>query len=642
MAKDWDRYKTEINTLYIHNGKSLDDVRRILKGRHNFDASVRAYRMKLEYWGIKKNKVPVGVRSQARPRRKTKIVTIAGPSSGAQSSNEIADLLENTSFPNWSQLDNNEPWAQGFNIPALNRTSLPMPSFHDNFNAPYIPPNKDADLPSSQDLFKIISEGTEQELLEHLSFGASVNTRDNFNNSPLHTAIMKGNIGMAKALLKYGADVDATGFNGKSPLHLSVVSKNMVQLLLKHQPNLSLQDDEGNSILHYLVRLPNWWSDLDIRTAIKSVLFAGVDINIQNSAGESPFHRIIAEAIPASPGYMEIILEFLNCKPDVTTPMRNSQGLLGVFLENTDILQKETWESPPEWVQTGFRCLEQFLVAGANPNFTFHSQKLLHYCLETGKFREGEQSESFLMHLLEEADYNIPGSEGSLLLHAALARCKLWSDQYFPICKVMTALIARQVDVNKANRAGASPLELWLTGSRPRPVLMKVTTLLTEAGASSTTTTTAGKSHFDLFTSQTRECRIFLTKTLLEADIKAQQPENNAAAASEWVEVWRSAWNPSLWSIAKASLTKLEYLDSRPKSKFFMECAFLVIAERLLKRHQSRLRLVLEKKLEKGSAVEDYEEYYAILKDCRERKADIDVSFYTFLLDLMDFQSHVT
>jgi hypothetical protein len=39
MAKDWDRYKGEIHTLYITKGKSLDEVRRILKGRHRFDAS---------------------------------------------------------------------------------------------------------------------------------------------------------------------------------------------------------------------------------------------------------------------------------------------------------------------------------------------------------------------------------------------------------------------------------------------------------------------------------------------------------------------------------------------------------------------------------------------------------------------------
>jgi hypothetical protein len=39
MAKDWDQYKREITTLYITEGKSLDDVQRIMKGRYRFDAS---------------------------------------------------------------------------------------------------------------------------------------------------------------------------------------------------------------------------------------------------------------------------------------------------------------------------------------------------------------------------------------------------------------------------------------------------------------------------------------------------------------------------------------------------------------------------------------------------------------------------
>jgi ankyrin repeat protein len=548
-------------------------------------------------------------------------------------------MLIMSTYYSWPPFDNNEAWAPGFNFPALNRTSLPIPSFHDNFNVTYIPPNQEVDFPSAQNLFRTISEGTEKELLEHLSSGASVKIRDNLNNSPLHAAITKGNIGMVKALLKYGADVDATGFKGKTPLHLSVVSKNLVQLLLKHQPNMSLQDDEGNSILYYLLLLPNWWSDLDIQTAIKSVLSAAVNINTQNRAGESPLHRIIAEAIPASPGYMDIILEFLNCKPDVRTPMRNGQALLGVFLENTSILQKDTsrWRTP-EWVNTGFRCLEQFLVAGTNRNFTFHSQPLLHYCIKSGNFREGGPSENFLVHLLEEADLDIPGSDGNYPLHMALTRKNSrWArDAPFPNCKVTSALIARQVSVNKPNKAGASPLEIWLTGYPPQVSLTKVTTLLVEAGASSTIKTTAGKTLFDLLMGQSRESRLILTRTLLEADIKAKQPENDAAAGSEWVEVWRSAWKTSLWSIAKANLTKLDYLELRPRSKNFMECAFLVIAERLLERHRSRLQLFLEADLEKGSVVENYEEYCAILRDCRERKADIDVSFYTFLLDIMD------
>lgn len=61
--------------------------------------SVRAYRMKLEYWGIRKNKVPVGIGNQAHPRRKTKAITVTGPSSGAQPSNDVADQLENSNHP---------------------------------------------------------------------------------------------------------------------------------------------------------------------------------------------------------------------------------------------------------------------------------------------------------------------------------------------------------------------------------------------------------------------------------------------------------------------------------------------------------------------------------------------------------------
>ncbi|KAH7397512.1 ankyrin repeat-containing domain protein [Cadophora sp. MPI-SDFR-AT-0126] len=522
--------------------------------------------------------------------------------------------------------------------------SLPMSSYHDNFNAAYIPPNREVNLPYDQDLFKTISEGTEQELLELLSFGVSVNIRDNFNNTPLHAALIKGNIGMARALLKYGADVDALGFNGKSPLHLSVVSKNLVQLLLKHQPNFTLQDDEGNWILHYFLRLPNWWEDLDIRSAIKSVLSAVMNVNIPNKAGESPLHKIITEARPDSSGYMEIILDFLNCKPNVSTPMRNGQSLLGVFLENTNILLKDTskWGAP-EWVHAGFRCLEEFLILGANPNFTFRSQPLVHYCLKTGIFREGCSSESFLVRLLEEAYLDISGSDGNYPLHTALARNDhRWDgNPKFPICKVTSTFIDRQVDVNKPNRAGESPLELWLTGQgyRPPAVLKKVSILLIEAGASTTVTTTDGKSLFNFITSQTREPRIFLTRTLLEADIRAQPLEDDAVAGSEWGELWRSAWKQSHWSFVRKSLTELDDLNSRPKTKYFMECAFLIVAERLLERHRSRLRSFLEKELVRESVVKNYEEYCTILRDCRERKADIDVSFYTFLLDVSDLMS---
>jgi hypothetical protein len=57
MPKDWQIYKDDIKALYITGGQTLEDVRRSMKEKHGFDASTRSYRMKLDEWGMRKNKV---------------------------------------------------------------------------------------------------------------------------------------------------------------------------------------------------------------------------------------------------------------------------------------------------------------------------------------------------------------------------------------------------------------------------------------------------------------------------------------------------------------------------------------------------------------------------------------------------------
>ncbi|CZR55913.1 uncharacterized protein PAC_05801 [Phialocephala subalpina] len=54
MTKDWESYKAAIRQLYVTEAKTLDEVQRVLRGQ-GFDASIRAYRMKLDAWGIRKN-----------------------------------------------------------------------------------------------------------------------------------------------------------------------------------------------------------------------------------------------------------------------------------------------------------------------------------------------------------------------------------------------------------------------------------------------------------------------------------------------------------------------------------------------------------------------------------------------------------
>ncbi|KAH7327339.1 hypothetical protein BKA65DRAFT_66078 [Rhexocercosporidium sp. MPI-PUGE-AT-0058] len=50
MPKNWDFYKHEIEDLYIKKGYTLGKVRDVMVREHNFTASARSYKMKLDEW----------------------------------------------------------------------------------------------------------------------------------------------------------------------------------------------------------------------------------------------------------------------------------------------------------------------------------------------------------------------------------------------------------------------------------------------------------------------------------------------------------------------------------------------------------------------------------------------------------------
>ncbi|KAF4972015.1 hypothetical protein FZEAL_9692 [Fusarium zealandicum] len=54
MAKPWDKYRRTIIKLYINDGRTLEDVRGIMKTQYSFEASIRSYRQHFDLWGIGK------------------------------------------------------------------------------------------------------------------------------------------------------------------------------------------------------------------------------------------------------------------------------------------------------------------------------------------------------------------------------------------------------------------------------------------------------------------------------------------------------------------------------------------------------------------------------------------------------------
>jgi ankyrin repeat protein len=525
-------------------------------------------------------------------------------------------------------------------------------SFHENLAAPYLDTNDGLFASQDMNLYEIISHRTVEEIDNILSSGIPVNTKDTLGNSPLHAAISRGEVRIVKSLLSYGANIDAIGFRGKTPLHLAaefssgnlkdILKQRILKLLLKHQPTLSLQDYEGNTVLHYILSIKEWWSSSDIVSAMKTALSHGADVNLTNKFGESPLHRLVTNVVLTSESYMDMVSEFLNHEPDVRSPTRNGSSLLAVFLDNSEILSEATsrWGASPS-MEIGYKCLDLFLIAGSDPDMIYHSKPLLHYCLGNGQFREDDPWKQFLERLIQTANLEVVAPGGDYPVHIALSRRPVKQyphEEAFASYTIVDMLLAQNVNVNRTNTAGASPLELWLTGgSWRRPEFKKVALLLIHHGASTTVFTSNGKTLFDLMGYFTKHERIYLTKDLLNGDIDSQRDEVDSVRRPEWAEAWGMAWRQSLWHLAKSHFLALEYLPSRPKIKEFNDCAFLVLAERLLERHRARLRLWQTGEVGKESVRDDYEEYCAILRDCRQRNAELDASWYAYLLELMDF-----
>ena len=127
---------------------------------------------------------------------------------------------------------------------------------------------------------------TARVLLEH---GASVHLRNKNCQTPLHLASQRILSGIVEFLLKLGADVDARDNSNITPLHLAISSP--------FQRRLSKSSLDNSPLL---------WS---VITTIKLLLENGVNLQMQNDKGETPFQVALTrgeqEIIHVLSGYVQ-------------------------------------------------------------------------------------------------------------------------------------------------------------------------------------------------------------------------------------------------------------------------------------------------------------------------------------------------
>jgi ankyrin repeat protein len=131
--------------------------------------------------------------------------------------------------------------------------------------------------------------------------GASILARDELGRTPLHVAVMFDIYPIAMILLKYASQrttgnyhrlVNLRDQNEKTPLFYAIskkdrmsatISPKMVRLLLKHGANVNIKDEYGYAPLHYAVES----GDLRI---VSILVDAGARTNVKDNDGDTPLH----------------------------------------------------------------------------------------------------------------------------------------------------------------------------------------------------------------------------------------------------------------------------------------------------------------------------------------------------------------
>jgi ankyrin repeat protein len=111
-------------------------------------------------------------------------------------------------------------------------------------------------------------------------------------SSPLHEAALKGDSGMVKVLLEYGADVNALSKDGRLPLHDAALGGNAeaVNALMSSGADVTAQTRrEKQTALHIAAA----WGRIEV---IKLLISAKAPTSIKDAAGRTPLEEAVTNA----------------------------------------------------------------------------------------------------------------------------------------------------------------------------------------------------------------------------------------------------------------------------------------------------------------------------------------------------------
>jgi ankyrin repeat protein len=272
-----------------------------------------------------------------------------------------------------------------------------------------------------------LAVGAVQFLLEH---GADINARRKDLLTPLHLAVLRGDLEMARVLIDHGANVNAENNQGQTPLHEVLEADNIdrfsvTQLLLEHGADVNAQDNDHETPLHLATHF------LELKL-VQMLANHGANVNAVNNEGKTPLHKMLWADNKDRFSAAQLLIEHgadVNAQDKYhNTPLH----LAPIFLE--------------------LKLVQMLVNHGADVNSVNNEHKTpLHKVL----WAENKDRFSAAQLLIDHgADVNAQDKYHTTPLHLA---------PHFLELKLMQMLVNHGADVNAVDNEGKTPLHkvLW-------------------------------------------------------------------------------------------------------------------------------------------------------------------------------------